>query len=247
MIALVSSSAQERAAFANLCEHQGWNILAFDSVRAIRRQIARDAPKVLLVRHQLDDGYADEVIAALGSGVSATGTKIVVLLSGATSSAAEVRLLQLGADCVQRDPIRCDVVLAYIAKYIRFPTTNRPIVNKTEIHFAGARLNPLERTLRLRDQSVSLTPREVTLIEYLADSTDRIVTYESLYNDVLGRRFRGDTSNMRVLLGKLGSSIKPLGLVLHQHVEVISKTGYRYRSSNGVRAAGNHSGKRSSS
>ena len=241
MIAIVASSAQERTAFANLCEHHDWNIREFSSVRAIKRQIAHDAPKVLLVRHQLEDGYVDDVIAALGDCAAVSGTKIIVLLSGNTSPAVEARLVELGADSVQRDPIRSDVVLAYIKKYVRLSNTIRPPAVVNDIPFAGARLNPLERTLRLRDRCVSLTPREVALIEYLAHSGDRIVTYESLYNDILGRRFRGDTSNMRVLLGKLGSSIKPLGLELHRYVEVISKTGYRYHGVNGRRAANTRS------
>ena len=236
VIAIVSSSAQERSAFANLCEHHGWNTTAFSSVRTIRRQLAHDIPKVMLVRHQLEDGYADDVIAALSNGTSMPLTRIIVLLAAVASASTEVRLLEIGADYVQRDPIRSDVVLAYIAKYIRLSSTARPTVSSSDIQFAGARLNPLERTLQLRDVIVSLTPREVALIEFLAESTDRVVTYESLYHEVLGLRFRGDTSNMRVLLGKLGSSIRPLGLVLQDHVEVIPKTGYRYHCANGKRA-----------
>ena len=236
MIAIVSSSAQERSAFANLCEHHAWNTTAFSSVRTIRRQLAHDIPKVMLVRHQLEDGYADDVIAALGSGSSPPATRIIVLLAAVASASTEVRLLEIGADCVQKDPIRSDVVLAYIARYIRLSSTVRPAVSSSDIQFAGARLNPLERTLRLREAIVSLTPREVALVEFLAESTDRVVTYESLYNEVLGRRFRGDTSNMRVLLAKLGSSIRPLGLVLQHHVEVIPKTGYRYHCANSKRA-----------
>lgn len=236
MIAIVSSSAQERVAFANLCEHQGWNTIACSSVRTIRRQLAHGAPKVIIVRHQLEDGYADDIIAALCGGASTQSTKLIVLLAAAASASTEVRLLEMGADCVQRDPIRTDVVLAYIARYIQLTSTARPAMHLSEIHFAGARLNPVERTLRLRDSIVSLTPREVALIEFLTESTDQVATYESLYNEVLGRRFRGDTSNMRVLLGKLGSSLKPLGLVLQDHVEVIPKTGYRYHYSHGKRA-----------
>ena len=231
MIAIVSSSSQECAALANLCEFQGWNTVTCPSVRTIKRQLAHGAPKVLLVRHQLEDGYADDVIAACSTS-QISPTKIIVLLSAAAAAATEVRLLEIGADCVQRDPIRSAVVLAYVSKYIRLLSTARLLNRSSDVHFAGARLDPLQRTLRLRDAVVSLTPREVALVEFLAESADRVVTYDSLYSEVLGQRFRGDTSNMRVLLGKLGSSLKPLGLVLQNHVEVIPKTGYRYHCSN---------------
>ncbi len=187
----------------------------------------------MLLRHRLEDGYADDVIAAASYDPSFENTKIIVLLANSAAASSEVRLLEIGADCVQRDPIRADVVMAYIAKYIRHSTssaTSRSSVPADCINFAGARLDSLERTLRSRESSVQLTPREVTLVEILAESAGKILTYETLYSDVLGRRYRGDTSNMRVLLGKLGSSLKSVGVSLQDHVDVIAKTGYRYRS-----------------
>jgi DNA-binding response OmpR family regulator len=236
VIAIVSSSAHERAAFTNLCEDRGWNIIACSSVRAMKRQLAHESPSVMLLRQQLEDGYADDVISALSRPSSAPSPRIIVLLSASASASCEVRLIEMGADCIQRDPIRSDVVLAYLAKYIRLSRTRRSAGEPSAVHFAGARLNPLERTLHLNGSAVSLTPREVMLVEVLAESKDHVVTYEILYSEVLGRRFRGETSNMRVLLGKLGSSIKPLGLILQHHVDVIPKTGYRYHWSNRVPA-----------
>lgn len=230
MIAIVSSSPQERTALGDLCEGRGWNVLVCSSVRTIKRQLTRVYPRVALLRHQLEDGYADDIIAALNRDQSSSNTKIIVLLSGSATASSEVRLLQLGADCVQRDPIRADVVLAYLAKYVRPLATSRPPAKSGYVDFAGARFDLLGRTLQYRGSVVQLTPREVTLLEVLAESAGNIVTYETLYNDVLGRRFRGDTSNMRVLLGKLGSSFKLLGVTLQEYIDVIPKTGYRYRS-----------------
>jgi DNA-binding winged helix-turn-helix (wHTH) protein len=71
----------------------------------------------------------------------------------------------------------------------------------------------------------------VTLVELLAHSGGELLTYECLYSDILGRSFRGDTSNMRVLLGKLTASLQPIGIGVRRWVEVIPKTGYRYKAS----------------
>jgi DNA-binding response OmpR family regulator len=68
------------------------------------------------------------------------------------------------------------------------------------------------------------------LVELLVGSENRIVTYDSLYHEVLGRHFDGDTSNMRVLLGKLGASARRIGISVRRNIDVIAKTGYRYRS-----------------
>jgi DNA-binding response OmpR family regulator len=184
---------------------------------------------VAIVRYQLDDGYSDDVIAALGDSNCVPSPKVVVLLPANAPSLVEARQIEIGADCVQRDPIRSDILLAYLGKYLRKGRVASTPASPTSINFAGATLNTLERTMQLTDRRVSLTPREVMLAESLVDVTGRIVTYETLYSEVLGRKFRGDTSNMRVLLGKLGASIKRLGVALPDYVEVIPKTGYRYR------------------
>jgi DNA-binding response OmpR family regulator len=185
--------------------------------------------RVLLVRYQLQDGYSDDVIAASAELKRIELPKVIVLLAGGTSSTIEARQLNLGADCIQRDPIRSDVLLAYVEKYLHTRTKLRAAPSAKCICFSGAILNPLDRTLQHGSRTVLITPREVTLIELLSESIDEIVTYDSLYNEILGRRFRGDTSNMRVLLAKLTTSARQIGLSLRLAIDVIPKTGYRYR------------------
>jgi DNA-binding response OmpR family regulator len=73
--------------------------------------------------------------------------------------------------------------------------------------------------------------REVELLEILVACPDKVVTYQTLYSEILGRHFRGETANMRVLLGKLTQSFATLGCALRDWIDVIPKGGYRYRSS----------------
>ncbi len=89
--------------------------------------------------------------------------------------------------------------------------------------FAGASVDPDERTLRHRNKVAHLTPHEVDLIELLLHSEGGVLTYDTLYSDILDRRFRGDTSNMRVLLGKLMASARTVGLPLRNWVQVVPK------------------------
>jgi DNA-binding response OmpR family regulator len=160
--------------------------------------------------------------------------KLVVLMSAGTAAAAEARQLALGADCVLRDPVRVEVLAEYLAKYIktsRGPDTHaRPAVPAT-ISFAGATVDPVKRRLDHGNKSTALTPREVQLVELFVSTAGGMVTYELLYVELLGRRFRGDTSNMRVLFGKLSTSAESVGISLRHWIEVIPKTGYRYASS----------------
>jgi DNA-binding response OmpR family regulator len=231
VIAIVSSSLRERIALSALCEQRGWACAECDSVRALKRLLRRSAPRVLVIRQKLSDGYSDDVIAFLRSVDLLGRARMIVLLGPAASSAQEARQIALGAEIVLRDPVRSDVLAEYLAKYNALRNRLSQAAAGPMSHvFAGGRIDPRERILRHADKTVSLTPREVALVELLRETEGSVVSYESLYEEVIGRRFRGDTSNLRVLLAKLDGSFRAAGLVLRDYVEVIAKTGYRYHS-----------------
>lgn len=231
MIAIVSPSLPERVAFSALGESQGWITAECDSIRAFRRLLRHVRPRVVLTRRRLGDGYADDVITALAA-AEVTTAKILVLMGAGTPSSVEARLVALGADCVQRDPVRTDVLLEYLAKYYKVAKRARretPSVVLKPLAFAGASVEPVDRQIKLGSKVRHLTPHEVDLVELLVQSEGGILTYETLYHEILGRKFRGETSNMRVLLGKLAASAEGVGIKLRRWVEVIPKLGYRYR------------------
>lgn len=233
MIVIASTVSRERAALGALCDSRGWPWKECDSVRTLKRSLRPTAPSLVLTRQRLSDGYSDEIIAALKSADLLASTRLVVLASAGFSSALEARQIALGADLVQRDPVRMEVLLEYLQKFLDESKHQRRRAPSTLLEpfaFAGARVDPVDRKLRNGNLSRGLTPREVDLAESLAQSVDQLVTYETLFNDILGRRFRGETSNLRVLLGKLAESANHAGIDLRRWVEVIPKLGYRYHS-----------------
>ena len=182
------------------------------------------------MRHRLCDGYSDDAIALVTAGGQSFATKILILLAANSPIWVEVRQIELGADCVQRDPVRTDIVTAYLARYRE--STNRKNGKSTfprpvTFRFAAGLVDPVNRTLEYSGRVVHLTPREIELSQLLAQS-DGIITYETLFAEIIGRKFQGDTSNLRVLLGKLESSARRTGLELRRSIKVIPKLGYRY-------------------
>jgi len=232
VIAIVSNAPRERAAFAALCASRGWASTECDSLRALRKLLRRTRPRIVLTRHRLGDGYSDDVLVRLANAGGPGATRVIVLIGAGTPSSLEARQVALGADLVQHDPVRTEVLLEYLAKYRVAAQRQRvatPRAGPRPFRFAGATVHPVDRQLRRKQATIRLTPREVDLVESLAQSAGEVVTYETLYSEILGRRFRGDTSNMRVLLGKLAASFRSVGLVLRASIEVIPKSGYRYR------------------
>jgi DNA-binding response OmpR family regulator len=233
MIVIASTVPRERAALGALCDSRGWPWRECDSLRTLKRSLRPTRPSLVLTRHRLGDGYSDEVIAVLKATGLLHKTKLVVLVSAGFPSSLEARQIALGADLVQRDPVRMDVLLEYLQKFLDESKRDRGRDSQTLLEpfaFAGARVHPVDRKLECGKLLCRLTPREVELAELLAQSADQLVTYETLFNDILGIRFRGDTSNLRVLLGKLGASAQQAGIDLRRWVEVIPKLGYRYHT-----------------
>ena len=231
MIAIASSTVSERNALVALCEAQGWVTIECQSVRATLRTLRRHRPRVVVARHRLDDGYSDDIIAALETSTGPGATKLIVLLEAGIPSHIEIRQVSLGADCVLRNPIRTDVLSAYIGKYLNATNASSPPQRGGDaavIEFCGGLFAPMERTLQHGAKGITLTPREAMLIEVLTQSAGVVASYERLYGEILGRKFRGDTSNMRVLLGKLATSCRSIGISIRPYVQVIPKTGYRY-------------------
>jgi DNA-binding response OmpR family regulator len=193
----------------------------------------------VVARHRFDDGFSDDIIAALASSARPFATKLIILLDAGVPTQQEVRQISLGADCVLRNPIRTDVLIAYIDKYLKAPPSPTATQGRSEpltIEFCGSLFAPLDRTLQYGQKRISLTPREAMLIEMLTQSPGDVATYEQLYGEILGRNFRGETSNMRVLLGKLATSCRSIGLSIRPHIQVIPKTGYRYDGRQSVSA-----------
>lgn len=233
MIAIISSSTRERTAFVSLCEDRHWVCVESDSVVAFKKLLRHTRVSVVLTRHRLTDGYADDVIATLAESNLLAATKVIVLLAPGVLSSIEARLVRLGTDCVLHDPVRVEVLLEYLAKYRRTPTrkrtTARPVCEQKTLDFAGGRVLLVDRQWQCGKRTTKLTPREISLIETLLQSEGDAVTYHNLFNDILGRRFRGDTANLRVLLSLLDASARKVGIDLRSWVEVIPKLGYRYR------------------
>lgn len=196
-----------------------------------KRLVGKIRPSVVISRHRLHDGHSDDVVAVLRETGFYGSTKLIVLIPADSPSLLEARQIALGADLVQRDPVRMDVLVQYLRKFrasAKIGESHGPELKPFE--FAGGWVHRVERKLEVKTAKIHLTPREVELAELLVQSTGKVVTYEMLYNEILGRRFTGETSNLRVLLGKLTITTRALGIDLRRWVEVIPKLGYRYRN-----------------
>jgi DNA-binding response OmpR family regulator len=134
---------------------------------------------------------------------------------------------------LHRDPVRSEVLVEYLAKFRGHPLPLAQAPGSSDqrpVSFAGAEVQLIDRVARRGGKTLYLTQREAELVEMLVACPDHVVTYQTLYSEILGRRFRGETANMRVLLGKLTQTFATIGCHLRDWIDVIPKAGYRYRT-----------------
>lgn len=230
MILILSDSPREASLLGDLCEHRSWPCATGGSIADFKKLAGTTSPRVVVVRQRLVDGYSDDILGELGHRKPSDRPRVIVLMAGTTSIQQEARQVNLGADCVLRDPLRIEVLLEYLAKYrtrTAAAKTTRPV--SLAFEFAGVQVSPSELLLTRAKRQTRTTPRVVDLLGLLHRLAGQVAPYPLIYSEIFSRRFTGDTSNCRVLVGKAVTDFQRLGVNLRTRIEAIPKSGYRYR------------------
>lgn len=228
MILIVSSSHREAALLAALCEQRAWPCEACTSISAAVRLAERNDPRVVVVRQRLSDGYSDDILASLKRLEASSTTRVIVMVPADCSIQQEARQVKLGADSVFRDPVRLEVLFEYLARYRTESTPVTAQAAPPSYEFARVEVFPHEHRLVCAGKSIHVAPQEIGLLRLLSRSAGKVTPYPLLYSELFNQRFAGDTANCRVLLGKITTSFRRLGIDLRRHIEVIPKSGYLY-------------------
>ncbi len=230
MIIIVSNSTREAALLNALCDQRAWPAQACGTLTEFKKLAERNEVRAVVVRQRLREDYSDDLLATLKELEATSRPRVIVLVPADCSIRLEARQVALGADCVLRDPVRMEVLLEYLAKYrtesrgALAPALASPLCYE----FAGVQVFPHEHRLVRLEQSTHVAPKEIELLQLLARSAGKVVPYPVLYCEVFKQLFAGDTANSRVLLGKVTTSFRRVGVDLRRHIEVIPKSGYLY-------------------
>jgi len=230
MILVASSAPAEATVFSSLFEGRGWPSQPCRSVEATLCAMENSEPKVILVRHRLEDGYSDDIIRYIQQNQLPRRPYILVLVAADAARETDPRQISLGANCVLRDPVRIELLLEYVARH-RSARENALGKNPTAspvYEIAGIRVFPHEHQIGIGGKKIHVAPQEIALLRLFAHRQGTVIPYPVLYDQLFERRFDGETTNCRVLLGKLCESFRKLEIDLRAYVQVIPKSGYLY-------------------
>ncbi len=104
----------------------------------------------------------------------------ILLLTALDDTEHKVAGLDAGADDYLTKPFPFGELLARLRALVRRPRTFDPDAGATQIRAGDLVIDQLQHEVYRGNRLVPLTPREYTLLEYLARNADRVLTREQL-------------------------------------------------------------------
>ena len=211
-------------------EREGVGVIAAADGPAALKAISEKDPDLILLDVMLPGMSGIDVCREIRKSSSVP----VIMVTAKGEEIDAVVGLEVGADDYITKPYRLRELIARIRAILR-RSENSPKEDETtsnpEVLVEGAVRLDLERhELSVDGELVSLALREFELLSYLMENSGRVVTRESLMQNVWGWDYIGDTKTIDVHVKRLRSKIEsdpsaPL------RISTIRGVGYRYERS----------------
>jgi two-component system KDP operon response regulator KdpE len=164
---------------------------------------ARRGPQAVLLDLGLPDGEGVDVIEAVRQRSHAP----ILIISARGEERDQVRALDSGANDYVTKPFREAELLARLRAALRVVTAlSTPRDEHMEI--GPLRIHTANRKVYVKDQEVTLTPTEFTLLHVLARQAGRVVTHRQLLRDVWGADYTEDLQYLRVFMRQLRQKLE---------------------------------------
>jgi len=148
----------------------------------------------------------------------------IVMLTAKDGDWDQVEALDTGADDYVTKPFHFNVLLARIRSLLRRGSPERPVA----LTVGDLGFDPATREVTRAGESVRLTTREVSLLEFLMRRAGDVVTKAQILEHVWDYEFEGDPNIVEVYVGRLRRKVdRPFG---RSDIETLRGAGYRLRA-----------------
>ena len=211
-------------------EREGFGVIAAADGPAALKAISEKDPDLILLDVMLPGMSGIDVCREIRKSSSVP----VIMVTAKGEEIDAVVGLEVGADDYITKPYRLRELIARIRAILRrsenSPKEDETISNPEVLVEGAVRLDLERHELSVDGELISLALREFELLSYLMENSGRVVTRESLMQNVWGWDYIGDTKTIDVHVRRLRSKIEsdpsaPL------RISTIRGVGYRYERS----------------
>lgn len=145
----------------------------------------------------------------------------VLFLTAKDGEWDEVEGLDTGGDDWLTKPFSYPVLVARLRALVRRGVRERPAV----LEAGDLRLDPAARRVFRGETEVTLTARELAVLDFLMRRRDEVVTKAEIIANVWGADFDGDANIVEVYIGHLRAKVdRPFG---RESIQTVRGAGYR--------------------
>ena len=177
---LVEDELQLARTYQRHLERAGYQVETYSAAEAAYMRLMSADPETY-------DVLVLDVLLPGENGISLTrrlrhdGLRVPILLLTALDRSNDVVAgLDAGADDYLTKPFPMDVLLARLRALGRRPHAFDPVANATQIRVGELVVDELQHAVYQGGQEIAVTPREFTLLAYLARNANRVLTREQL-------------------------------------------------------------------
>jgi two-component system, OmpR family, response regulator len=147
----------------------------------------------------------------------------ILMLTARVADSDQIEALDTGADDYVTKPFSFQVLLARLRSLLRRGVPERPAV----LTVGDLVLDPATRVVTRGGTELSLTSRELSLLEFLMRRKGEVVTKADILGHVWDYAFEGDPNIVEVYVGRLRRKVdRPFG---REDIETLRGSGYRLR------------------
>jgi two-component system response regulator RegX3 len=141
--------------------------------------------------------------------IRARGSRVPIIMVTAKSSEIDTVVgLEVGADDYVSKPYRLRELVARMRAVLRRSPPEQAPTEEAELEVGELRLDPERHEVYLRGELVSLPLKEFELLELLMENAGRVLTRETLIDQVWGTHYVGDTKTLDVHIKRLRARIE---------------------------------------
>lgn len=149
----------------------------------------------------------------------------IVMLSGRINEEETLSFFDLGVDDIVYKPFSCKELMARLRVILRRSASSAAYTPR-RIIFDGLCIDTVSRAVYKDGEPVSLTPREYSLLLFLAQNPNRALSREVILASVWGEDFFGTDRTVDTHIKSLRESIRPY----HRFIETVWGHGYMFRT-----------------
>ncbi len=185
--------------------------------------LARDSASLILLDINLSDGSGFE----LCKHIRQTLDTPILFISARNTDDDKIIALNIGGDDYIEKPYSLGVVLAKVKAVLK--RINKTSEVKPDIYDDGRiRVDKVNKVLTVEGEVKKLTSMEFSLLSYLIDNSDRLITKAELFDNVWKDKFTSD-GTLNVHIRKLREAIEP-DSTNPTYIVTVWKEGYKFVS-----------------